>query len=110
MGQIRFRNDEKEIVELIFDDETECEIAYYSLQGILADDITFDEYDLKILRLSIMNLEYLIVNLDWQFELEMDVDIIERLQHFFADQQLLVEPNINARWDSDSIKEYLSKG
>ena len=108
MGQIRFQDEEKEMVELIFDDETECEIAYYNLHGILADDINFDEYDLKILRLSIMNLEYLIVNLDWEFELEIDVDIIQRLQHFFVEQQLLVEPNINARWDSGSIKEYLS--
>lgn len=108
MGQIRFQNEDKEFVELLFDDETDCEMTYYNLNAILADDIIADESNLKILRLSITNLEYLIVNLGWEFELEMDTGIIERLQRFFTEQQQLVEPNMESRWNSESIIEHLS--
>jgi SNF2 family DNA or RNA helicase len=108
MGQIRFQNEDKEFVELLFDDETDCEMTYYNLNAIIGDEIIADEYDLKILRLSIINLEYLIVNLGWDFELEMDPEIIERLQRFFTEQQQLVEPNIESRWNSESIIDHLS--
>jgi SNF2 family DNA or RNA helicase len=108
MGQIRFQNEDKEFVELFFDDETDCEMAYYNLNAIIGDEIIADVSDLKILRLSIINLEYLIVNLGWDFELEMDPGIIERLQRFFTEQQQLVEPNMESRWNSESIIEHLS--
>ena len=108
MGQIRFQNEDKEFVELLFDDETDCEMTYYNLNAIIGDEIIADVSDLKILRLSIINLEYLIVNLGWDFELEMDPGIIERLQRFFTEQQQLVEPNMESRWNSESIIEHLS--
>lgn len=107
MGLIRFQNEDKTIVELVFDDETECENTYYYVQSILGADIKMDKNKLNILQLGIKSLEYLIVSLDWETDLDMDEDIIKELKNFYVTQEKLITPDDSSIWNSASINDYL---
>lgn len=107
MGIVRFEKNSRQFVELVFDDEIDCEAAFDDILLFLGGKtLTKSRLHPNIIRMSLKNLEYLVVSAGWELELDYQDDVVDELRDFSSKQQQFIEPTKNI-WTQEKIKQHL---
>ena len=107
MGLIRFANNNKQFVELVFDDEIDCEATFDDILLFLGGKtLTKSRDDPTIIRMSLKNLEYLVISAGWELDLDYEEDVLIELRDFSSKQQQFIEPTEKI-WTQAKIKQHL---
>ena len=110
MGLIRFAKNNTQFVELVFDDEIDCEAMFDDILLFLGGNTLIKSRDNPtIIRMSLKNLEYLVISAGWELDFEYEEDVLIELRDFSSKQQQFIEPTENI-WTQAKIKQHLVDG